>query len=103
MDGFVLFSFWVGAMLLVLIASWVWFAFTKSKRVRWLLVSGWWILGVLSAIVRPSDEPLLINIIAYPLGVVIGCLFWAFVFRGLRWIGVRLWRILKKWKERISD
>ena len=94
MDGFVFFLF-LWPVLAVLIASWCWFAFTKSKRVRWWLVSGWWILGVLNAIARSSDEPFLINIIGYPLGVVIGCLFLAFVFRGLGWIGIRVWRFLK--------
>ena len=91
MDEFIFFSFWIWAMLVVIMASWVWFAFTKSKRVRWLLVSGWWIFGVLSAILRTSDGPFLIHIIAYPLGVVLASLCWAFVFRGLGWIGIRLW------------
>lgn len=63
-DGFVFFSFWVSAMLVVLIVSWVWFAFTKKQRVRWLLVAGWWILGVLDAMGRTSDAPFLIHIIA---------------------------------------
>ena len=96
MDGFVLYYLYLWpAMLVVLIGSWIWFAFTKSKRVRWLLVSAWWMLGMLSAISRPSDEPFLINIIAYPLGVVLASLFWAFVFQGIGWIGVRAWRFLK--------
>lgn len=72
MDGFVLFVYLI---LVVLIGSWVWFAFTKSKRVRRWLVFGWWILGMLMAISKPSDEPFLIHIIGFPLGVVLGCLF----------------------------
>ena len=93
MEGFILFLFLILGV--GLIGSWGWFAFTKSKRVRWWLVFGWWIFGVLGAISRPSDAPFLIKIIGYPLGGVLGCLFWTFVFRGIGWIGIRVWRFFK--------
>ena len=90
---------WLGT--LALLASGVWFAFTKSKRVRWLLASGWFILGLLAGIGIPRDSDafflfgFIVRIIVVPLLVVLVFVFYAFVFQGLGWIAVRAWRSLK--------
>ena len=76
-----------------------WFAFTKSKRVRWMLVIGWWAFGFLLAfgnLHRMSDEPLPIVLIGYPIGVIIGGIFWAGVYRVIGWFCVRIWRFFRK-------
>ena len=72
--------------------------FHEAQACALVVGFGWWILGVLAALANMQrlDEPLLLVLIAYPIGVVVGCLFWAFVFRGIGWLCVRGWRFSVK-------
>lgn len=78
-----------------------WFAFTKSTRVRWMLAIGWWAFGLLLVFGNfhgIGDSPPLIVLIGYPIGIVIGGIFWAGVYQVIRWFCVRLWRLFRKRK-----
>ncbi len=83
-----------------------WFAFTKSKRVRWMLVIGWWVVGLLFAfgnLGRMKGHPLPIVLIGYPIGVVIGLILWAGVYKVIGWLCVRIWRFFRKWFKKKED
>ena len=75
-----------------------WFAFTKSRRVRWMLAIGWWVFGFLLVSGNPhrtGDPPAPIALIGYPIGIVIGGIFWAAIYQVIGWLCVRLWRFFR--------
>ena len=76
-----------------------WFAFTKSTRVRWMLALGWWAFGfwLVSRNPHRTGDPLPpIVLIGYPIGIVIGGIFWAGMYQGIGWLCVRIWRCFRK-------
>ena len=78
-----------------------WFAFTKSTRVRWMLAIGWWTFGLLLVFGNfhgMDDPPPPIVLIGYPIGIVIGGIFWAGVYQVIGWFCVRIWRFFCKRK-----
>ena len=78
-----------------------WFAFTKSTRVRWMLAIGWWAFGFLFVsghLHRMGDPSPPIVLIGYPIGIVIGGIFWAGVYQVIGWLCVRVWRFFRKRK-----
>jgi len=78
-----------------------WFAFTKSTRVRWMLVIGWWAFGLLLVSWNPhriGDPPSPIALIGYPIGIVVGGIFWAAIYQAIGWFCVRVWRFFRKSK-----
>ena len=83
---------------LPVVLSPVWFAFTKGKRVRWGLVIGWLIFGFFMALGnlhRMSEDPLPIVLIGYPIGVAVGFIFLAGVYKVIGTLCIRFWRFLK--------
>ena len=97
-------GFWkILIMLLCLLIglSPTWFAFTKSTRVRWILAIGWWAFGFLLVYrnsQRMGDPPSSIALIGYPIGIVIGGIFWAGIYQAIGWLCVRIWRFFREKK-----
>ena len=93
-------GFWkILIMLLCLLITW--FAFTKSTRVRWMLAIGWWAFGLLLVYRNPQrmgDPPSSIALIGYPIGMVIGGIFWAAIYQAIGWLCVRVWRFFREKK-----
>ena len=75
--------------------------FHKSTRVRWMLAIGWWAFGLLLVFGNfhgMGDPPPPIVLIGYPIGIVIGGIFWAGVYQVIGWFCVRIWRFFRKRK-----
>ena len=65
----------------------LWFALTRSKRVRCVLFSVWCVTGVILAAILLNPY--------YVIGFPISALLWAGFYWILKWISVRVWRFLK--------
>ena len=101
MFGLGLGEFLIILLLIPIFLSFHWFAFPKHNSVRWKVVVGWFILGLLMGLgnirmIQDDALPLPILLIAYSFGFVIAGMLWAGVYRVIGSIGIRIWKSFRK-------
>ncbi len=77
-----------------LVLSPIWFAFTRSKRVRWGCLLIWSVVGGVVSI-----KAFELNVDKYKgmfIGLPIGCLFWASIYWGVGWSVKKFYFVVKK-------